>query len=487
MSSGQEWLPIKLIPHIRSDFESVFEGESMQRAFPTVTGDVLYMITNHDFCPSWRERRDWEPLTLDDETRNHDHDMHFDKIVSYTRQEIVRKDSCHNLDVYSRLFSRFGTGGDEGDEGDDRSPHVVFRYCNEMVRDSLYNKRYPREATGYKGHLMMKEMGTNTVHYWNKDLHETVVCHPLIHPQGDMFCYDDKFLIQVIDKKKYDVSRDDEQDIMFFYTPPKNEIHTLLRNFNRRSENLDCLFWDFNCVMMSLTGSVVYTELQLREMKEHYCSFLTPEDIFQELLYIIDCKIIELRGHQALDLIAEAKNSEHWVYPYVTHNINKMLPLEWEEWLAAQRAEIQRRPRSTWVPVSEQVYHYSSDDNEEEGDNEEECKQRLQSRVDRKKVVKPEEEVEEETYVIRRIWLNENRFDEFHITFQSKKGLGVNPDQVNHDGNGSEYITLTFNNTTDTGGYARMRMKYFFDGREPEISDIPDNYYDHDWKRLVRV
>lgn len=304
-------LPIRLNHYIRNNDDDNFLSDVYEYI---VADDVVYCVVSVDVGWFTLKRKEmWQPLLWsEDYNRDGDCDCDYDdyspfiycRMTSYCKDKVTPQSGCQNLDPYSRYFEKFNKKIQSQDEEegkrkkrkkrDDHTPHVIFTYRKQQERRYCFNNTMPHYFTSYKDYLVAKEHRTNSLHFWDKDFNETVSIHPLIHPYGDMIYYPSGIIAQVIPENQYSLDEKDKNkwDIHYCEILDKDEKNTLLRNFNKNSKNLDCLFTDFNFALTMLTDNLTYSGEKLHELKLYLTSFLSREEIYQELLYFFDKRFL---------------------------------------------------------------------------------------------------------------------------------------------------------------------------------------------------
>ena len=366
---------------MRDNFNKSFENAMLCDNERIISGDIIYNISIDDGCLFIQDRRkDWDPITmLTDEQQkaicsdntgisfNQCPWFHFVVITTYQKARVVQQaiDSCANLDPILRLFDKQCL-----QQTTPVAPVVEFDMVAKQGRMYLLNDRQPYYfVSNFKGLIYAKEHKTNMIHIFDKNFHETVVVHKNVHPHGDLVSYPDGTLVQLIKFDDYNKNCDTTDPYYMEIMDRTVKSVFIPQSLNKpcyNTHDLDLVFYDFAHVMMILTNDISnYNEINCRKLRLQLESYLTPNDIAQELLYIIDCKLVELRGQQLISTINNDVNL--WFssssFDQRLINMRTMSPVEWNLWLEEQQQqEQQNRGGSDHISCSNVHTTWDTDD-----------------------------------------------------------------------------------------------------------------------------
>jgi hypothetical protein len=199
-------------------------------------------------------------------------------MTSYHKVKVANEHTCMNLNPYDRLFCKqYHVQNNE--------PYVQFDMVAEQAREYLSTDKQPCYFTSdSKGHLLVKERSTNTIHIFDKHFRETVVTHKYIHPYGDLVFHPHNIVFtQIISEEDY--SKDGQSnDPYYMQILQKNTnkvfVSQSLNKPQYELSDMNLAFYDFAHTITLLNDNcVIYNESKLRELRLYLQSFLTPNEI----------------------------------------------------------------------------------------------------------------------------------------------------------------------------------------------------------------
>jgi len=334
------------------------------------SGDIVFTVTQTQGTVNVKNRQcvgDPYVIVNDNVTKSTTTMVYCTRTLkSYKFVRRVTEQGCVNLDPYQRCVEQYNLKGPYGHIplNTTNTPYAEYVLVKERCYSYLHTKRYPCYFTvNGNGHLLIKELATNIVHVFDRDLNETVITVPSLLPTANLLCAsNDKntwFQMSLISTnmsptydEQHERGQDSDANILdhdpSYYceivTPVTDNNGLIPTSLGGRSEDcggsegevqiqytdddlVTCMY-DFNFVMWQLGHP--YSEQQLLSLLSDLKQFLEPREIIWELLYIMGSKLVDKRQDLLQFIVDKQHQSCQYDYDKLMYNLQHNRNHEWE-------------------------------------------------------------------------------------------------------------------------------------------------------------